>query len=263
MTTHLAAVSEVSVANGIAIFATQLLHSFLKAQKPSRLSDKSTDRKHVTYPQVKQSYLEEAGNLPPAAAWRWKGRISSQTGHAFLGPLFLGGCLCLTSFLSCAVTWLRSFSWKSCRNTSTLLQGPHTVSLGFSLLMVAIARVFPRAPPMKHHLWTWRYFHRPFRLMRFHQSLVPSVNVQECNRLYITSVRSLYTDRGGLLCPYFIGVNLSPAPSAVKSADLYPIAFPFHSCRRVGHPPGCILLSHVAPGTGGDFTTTGAFSSET
>lgn len=95
------------------------------------------------------------------------------------------------------------------------------------------------------------------------KSLVPSMNVQECNRLYITSVRSLYTDRGGLLCPHFIGVNLSPAPSAVKSTDLYPIAFPFHSCRRVGHPPGCILLSHVAPGTGGDFTTTGAFSSET
>lgn len=32
------------------------------------LSNKSMDRKHVTALQVKESYLEDAGNLPPAAA---------------------------------------------------------------------------------------------------------------------------------------------------------------------------------------------------
>lgn len=90
-TAHLAAVSEASNANEVAIFATQLQHSFITAQKPSLLSDKSMDRKHVTSPRVKESYLEDAGNLPPAAAWRWKGRISSKTGHAFLGSLFLRG----------------------------------------------------------------------------------------------------------------------------------------------------------------------------
>lgn len=92
------AVSDTSNTNETANFATQLCYFFITARKPSLLSNKSMDRKHVTLPQVKESYLEDAGNLPPAAAWRWKGRISSQTGHAFLGPLFLGRYFCLTSF---------------------------------------------------------------------------------------------------------------------------------------------------------------------
>jgi len=65
---HLPAVSEASNANEIAIFATQLQHSLITAQKPSLVSDKSMDRKHVTSPQVKAPYFEDAGNLPPAAA---------------------------------------------------------------------------------------------------------------------------------------------------------------------------------------------------
>lgn len=118
----LLAVSETSNANEMAIFATQLYNSLIAAHKPSLSPDKSTNKKQVTLPQVKESCLEDAGNLPSAAARSWKGRISSRTGHAFLGPLFLRGCFCLTWFLSCTVTRPRSVPHKKCRNTSILLE---------------------------------------------------------------------------------------------------------------------------------------------
>lgn len=60
--------SEASNTNETANFATQLWYFFITARKPSLLSNKSMDRKHVTALQVKESYLEDAGNLPPAAA---------------------------------------------------------------------------------------------------------------------------------------------------------------------------------------------------
>lgn len=62
----------------------------------------------------------------------------------------------------------------------------------------AIARVFLRTPPMKHHLQTWRYFHRLFHLIRFQQCIPCSLH--ECTRM------------GQTLCyHYMVAIHVSPA----------------------------------------------------
>lgn len=97
-----------------------------------------------------------------------------------------GGCLCLTSFLSCTV--------KKCQlETVQKHFNPTRGTLrSFSVLLITdggIARVFTRPPPMKHHVQTWRYFHRLFHLIRFQQFIPCSLH--EWERLYVITIWSL------------------------------------------------------------------------
>lgn len=154
----------------------------------------------------------------------------------------------MTSFLSCAVIWLRSVSWIKCRNTSVLLEGPCTVSLLF-ITDGGIARVFSRPPPMKRHLQTWRYFHRLLHLITFQQCIPCSMH--ECTRMgqtvcyhYMVAIH-VSPARGRISCDHVSGINLSPAHSAVNSADLHSPTLPSHSCRRLknfGHQRGLAIL---------------------
>ena len=112
-----------------------------------------------------------------------------------------------------------------------------------------IARVFPRPPPMKHHLQTWRYFHRLFHLIRFQQRIPYSMH--ECTRMgqtvryrYMVSIHVSPAQRG-VSCDHVSGINLSPAHPAVKFADLYSPTLPSHCCRRLKnfeHQRGLAIL---------------------
>lgn len=90
---------------------------------------------------------------------------------------------------------------------------------------------------MKHHLQTWRHFHKLFHVVRF-QRCIP-FSMYECTRTggsvcycYMAAIHVSWTQRG-FLWPHVSGINLSPLHSAFKFTDLYYPVIPSHSCQTL------------------------------
>lgn len=150
-----------------------------------------------------------------------------------------GGTFVWLHFSSCTVKQLKSISWEKWRNTSLFLGWTLNCFSVLSMTCGGIVRVFPRPPPIKHHLQTWRCFHKLFHVIRFQQCICSFMH--ECTRTgwsvcycCMVAIQESWTQKG-FLQPCASGINLSPVHSAFKFTDLYRPVIPSHSCQRLGN----------------------------